>query len=150
MTSAATRDGPAGSRRGWAVGGLALAMGLLLTGCSLIPEPKADPTRYYVLTTATAAPASAGGLGTLQLRPVEVAGYLRNPAMVVRRGEHEIEFRDVARWGEPLELGIARVLGEELRARGVPVSSTYTESVRATFGPSSEIPHPRTSFEPPP
>ena len=38
--------------------------------------------------------------------------------MIVRRGDNEIEFREYARWGEPLELGIGRVLREELMARG--------------------------------
>ena len=54
----------------------------------------------------------------MQLRPVEVAGYLRSRPLIVRRGDNEIEFREYARWGEPLEQGIGRVLREELRARG--------------------------------
>jgi uncharacterized lipoprotein YmbA len=44
--------------------------------------------------------------------------------MVVRRGASEIEFREHARWGEPLEQGIARVLSAELRARGVNIVPT--------------------------
>jgi uncharacterized lipoprotein YmbA len=95
--------------------GLALA----LAGCSLLPEPKADPTKFYVLTTPATPVAAARVTTVVQLRPVEVAGYLRSPALVVRRGENEIEFRDQARWGESLDLGIARVLKEELRARGI-------------------------------
>ena len=38
--------------------------------------------------------------------------------MIVRRGKNEIEFREFAQWGEPLDLGIGRVLREELVARG--------------------------------
>jgi uncharacterized lipoprotein YmbA len=101
------------------LGGLALT----LAGCSLLPEPKADPTKFYVLTTPAAPAAVASVTTVVQLRPVEVAGYLRSPALVVRRGENEIEFRDLARWGEPLELGIARVLKEELRARGIEAAA---------------------------
>lgn len=41
--------------------------------------------------------------------------------MVVRRGASEIEFREHARWGEPLEQGVARVLSAGLRARGMNV-----------------------------
>ena len=55
------------------------------------------------------------------VRPIELAGYLRSPPLVVRRGDHEIEFREYARWGEPLEQGIGRVLREELRGRGAAV-----------------------------
>lgn len=94
---------------------------LLSAGCTLLPEPRPDPTRYYVLTTQPAAAAPAGGSAAVQLRPIEVAGYLRNRPMVVRRGASEIEFREHARWGEPLEQGIARGLSAELRARGVNV-----------------------------
>lgn len=94
---------------------------LLLSGCSLLPEPRPDPTRFYVLA-ADASPAVAPGGPAVQLRAVEVAGYLRNRPMVVRRGGSEIEFRDHARWGEPLEQGVARVLSSGLRARGVNIA----------------------------
>jgi uncharacterized protein len=57
------------------------------------------------------------------LRPVEVAGYLRDRSLVLRRGENEIERREFAIWAEPLEQGIARVLREELLRRGVDVST---------------------------
>lgn len=89
------------------------------TGCTLLPEPKPDPTRYFVLAAPEAASAAPVVTATVWLRPVEVASYLRNRPIVVRRGENEIAFRDHARWGEALELGIGRVLREELLARGV-------------------------------
>lgn len=38
--------------------------------------------------------------------------------MIVRRGNNEIEFREYARWGEALDLGIARVLRERLLSSG--------------------------------
>jgi uncharacterized protein len=88
-------------------------------GCSFVPDPKADPTRFYVLS-ASAAPAAGprGQAPTVQLRPIELASYLRSRALIVRRGEHEIQFREFAHWGEPLDLAIGRVLREELLARG--------------------------------
>jgi uncharacterized lipoprotein YmbA len=96
-----------------------LALGLLAaTGCSLLPEPKPDPTRYFVLASPEAVPAEPG-TAAVWLRPVEIASYLRSRPIVVRRGENEIAFRDLARWGEPLDLGVGRVLREELLARGV-------------------------------
>ncbi|MFM9092793.1 MAG: membrane integrity-associated transporter subunit PqiC [Verrucomicrobiota bacterium] len=86
-------------------------------GCSLLPAPKPDPTRFFVLAAepGEAAPAR----GSVVLRPVEVPAYLRQPALVVRRGGHEVAFREAARWGEPLEQGLARVLGENLRRLGL-------------------------------
>jgi len=94
-----------------------LVAGAAGAGCSLLPAPKPDPTRFFVLAAepGEAAPAR----GTVALRPVEVPAYLRQPALVVRRGGHEVTLREAARWGEPLEQGLARVLGENLRRLGV-------------------------------
>ena len=65
------------------------------------------------------------------LRPVELASYLKSRPILVRRGGNEIEFREFARWGEPLELGVARLLREELLASGT-VIAVVNHSSRAT------------------
>lgn len=92
---------------------------LLLAGCRIVPEPQADPTRFYVLAGPTVGlPAAAAGAPVVQVRAIEVADYLKGRPLVVRRGGHEIEFREYARWGEPLEAGVGRILREELLARG--------------------------------
>ncbi len=92
---------------------------LLLAGCSIpIPQAELDPTRYFVLSTTARAAAPTSSEPVVHLRRVEVATYLDARPMIVRRGENEIEFREFARWGEPLDLGIGRVLREELLARG--------------------------------
>ena len=101
-----------------------------LTGC--LPRPLADPTRFYVLSTETALATPGSGAPTIQLREVELAAYLQSRPVIVRRGENEIEFREFALWGEPLELGIARVLREELLARGA--AGGVTTSSRRTSG----------------
>jgi len=88
--------------------------------CSLLPAPKPDPTRFFVLAAENGEAAPARG--TVALRPVEVPAYLRQPALVVRRGGHEVSLRQTARWGEPLEQGLARVLGENLRRLGVTLA----------------------------
>lgn len=107
---------------------------LAAAGCSIVPEAKTDPMRFYVLSTAAAGAAAPTGGPTVQLREVELASYLRSRPMVVRRGENEVEFRDFARWGEPLEAGVARVLREELLARGaagaVLTAGTRRESAK--------------------
>jgi uncharacterized protein len=93
---------------------------LFLGGCSLpLPQAQNDPTKFYVLSATTPAVAASGAnaVPTVRLRPIELATYLQSRPMIVRRGENEIEFREFARWGEPLEQGIGRVLREELLAR---------------------------------
>jgi uncharacterized lipoprotein YmbA len=98
---------------------MAVAAGLLLGGCSLLPQAQVDPTRFFVLSATTEATvAPAGKAPVVHLRPVELASYIKAKPIIVRRGNNEIEFREFARWGEPLELGIGRVLREDLVARG--------------------------------
>jgi uncharacterized lipoprotein YmbA len=106
-----------------ACGGGALALLLAVAaGCSL-PQAQPDLTRYYVLTAvapaagATAAPAEPVG-PRVYLRAVTVPEYLRGRIMVVRLGQNEVRYVDDARWAEPLEPGLARVLREDLAARG--------------------------------
>jgi uncharacterized lipoprotein YmbA len=96
---------------------------LALGGCLSVPIPQAeaDPARFFVLSTVTPSAAAAPNLpatAALRLQHVEVASYLRSRPMIVRRGENEIQFREFARWGEPLDVGIGRVLREELLAQG--------------------------------
>jgi uncharacterized lipoprotein YmbA len=96
---------------------LSAAVCLLATSCSLpMPQAQNDPTRLYVLSIPHGAAASPDDANApvVRLRPIEIASYLRAREMVIRRGENEIDFREFARWGEPLEQGIARVLREEL------------------------------------
>lgn len=92
-----------------------------VAGCSsLIPQPQVDPTRFYLLsmTPGAAMTPASGKAPVIFIRPVELASYIRAKPVIVRRGDNEIEFREYARWGEPLELGIGRVLREDLVARG--------------------------------
>lgn len=86
---------------------------LTLSGCSLLPKPAPDPTRHYVLTgPAPAGPNADAKQGALKvgLRSVQIAPYLDAKSMIVRRGDNEIDYRDYARWAEPLANGINRML----------------------------------------
>lgn len=91
---------------------------LFLGACSILPEPVADPTRYYVLgTSAPAEPPTGLPKGTLHigLRAVELPLYLRNNrTLVVRSGTNEVRYQDIARWAEPLDLSIQRALRDRL------------------------------------
>ncbi len=106
------------SRRvGLATLGALLALGL--AGCSLFPAPRVDPTRHYVLGGSEAlAPETTSGRGSLKvgLRTVRVVPYLDGKAMIVRLGENEIDYRDYARWAEPLSVGVGRLVQARLLA----------------------------------
>ena len=121
------------SRKKGMAGVLAGVAGLVLGGCSLLPQAQTDPTRFFVLSVQSVTPeaAPAGKSPVVHLRPVEVASYIKAKPIIVRRGDNEIEFREFARWGEPLELGIGRVLREDLVARGA-AGTVLAAGLRAT------------------
>ncbi len=99
------------------------------SGCSLLPEPKSDPTRYYVLGGAGAAdeaPAKAEGGLVVGLRAVQVPAYLGGKAMIVRSHGNEIDYRDFSRWAEPLDAAISLRVADRLKqAPGVARVLTY-------------------------
>lgn len=121
------------SRKKGMAGVLAGVAGLVLGGCSLLPQAQTDPTRFFVLSVQSVTPeaAPAGKSPVVHLRPVELASYIKAKPIIVRRGDNEIEFREFARWGEPLELGIGRVLREDLVARGA-AGTVLAAGLRAT------------------
>jgi uncharacterized protein len=94
--------------------------GLLLlgvAGCTLIPAPKVDPTRYYVLTgPAFDEPGvrEMGGTLVVGLTSVTVAPYLNGKAMIVRGAANEIAYQDFARWAEPLDVSVGRMIAARL------------------------------------
>ena len=113
---------------------------LLLSGCSIpLPQAESDPTRFYVLSPSGGpAVAPAAGAPSIHLRPIEIASYLTARPIIVRRGENEIQFREFARWGEPLDLGIGRVLREELLARGA-ASAVHAPGLRSPGGDNDQV-----------
>ena len=115
--------------------GLASQFGiaLLLASCSIpLPKAEGDPTRFFVLSTSAASMAApvAEGAPALHLRQIELASYLNARPIIVRRGDNEIQFREFARWGEPLDFGIGRILREELLSRGA-ASAVLVPGLRA-------------------
>lgn len=104
---------------------ITLAAALLaIAGCSIVPQPKADPTRYYVLTTPAAnnTPQASGNETIsskpfLALRAIEIPAYLRTRQNIaVRHGTNEIVYQEFSRWAETLEAGITRIVSERLIA----------------------------------
>ena len=84
---------------------------LLSAGCFALSR-KSPPIRYYALGATAAAPTQ--GTLTLGLRRADVAAYLGNPGIVVRRGENEMTASEFHRWSEPLDEAINRVVAVRL------------------------------------
>lgn len=105
---------------------------LALSGCNILPAPQADNTRYFVLESA-AGPAAESGAVRLGLRRVEVPAYLKSKAIVSRAGNNELRYADTARWAEPLEAGIARVLRDQLGARAAVSTYPFPAQVERDF-----------------
>ncbi len=103
---------------------------LMLTGCSILPAPKTDPTRYYVLTspssTEAAAPDRAEGTLVLGVKRIEIVPYLNGKDMVVRERGNEITYNSFARWAEPLTASISRALVGSL-VQSDKVSRVYAQ-----------------------
>ena len=89
-----------------------------LGGC-LNTSPVADSRQFYVLESG---PASYETISIEEvdsivgLKPIRLPAYLRDPRVVVRKSETEIGQSEVFRWGEPLGLGLQRVIRSNLDA----------------------------------
>lgn len=109
--------------------GLLSAVVLSLAGCSLVPAPVSDPTRYYVLTGRgfeTAPAAKQEGALILGVKRIEIAPYLNGKDMVVREAGNEITYNSFSRWAEPLTTSIARTLAGRL-ATADKVGRVYSQ-----------------------
>jgi uncharacterized protein len=108
---------------------LTAALGLMvLAGCSVVPEPQADLTRYYVLgdTVAESGTSKTSSGLVIGLSNVQLPAYLDKGAVVVRRAGNELVYNDYARWAEPLADGLGRIVRGQLLA-SPRVSRVFTE-----------------------
>jgi uncharacterized lipoprotein YmbA len=85
----------------------ALLVGLVLAACNPL-KPQEDPTRFYFLTLIESSEAddlvqmdAAIGVGPVSLTP-----YLKRTPIATRVGEHEVEYSQIDRWAEPLDIVI--------------------------------------------
>lgn len=83
---------------------------LAVGGCSSL-MPQEDPTRFYVLKDVVPS-RSLGVEKTLSvgIGRVRISDYLQSPKIVIRKGEHELAYSDIHRWGEDLDGAIGRSL----------------------------------------
>lgn len=98
---------------------LGALLSLAPAGCSILPKPVEDPTRYYLLGNAPGADnptvAPKGNLH-VGIRAVDLPVYLRSTrTIVVRNGANEVRYQDYARWAEPLDLAVQRTIRDRLQ-----------------------------------
>jgi uncharacterized protein len=93
-----------------------VALACLSVGCSIL-APQPDRSRTFVLTSAPEEGGGRGGGGaalSVGIGPVVVPNYLTRSEIVRRSGENRLVYDQDQLWGEPLEQGFRRVLGEDL------------------------------------
>lgn len=93
----------------WRLPGILLLLALLMSCAS--PEPP----RYFTLK-ALATPVTGDSGLSLGLRPVQVPEYLRRNTIVRESENNRLELLTGARWAEPLEDGLRRVIALNLAA----------------------------------
>ena len=96
--------------------GLAVALGLMVSGCSLLTgAPGTSPNRYYVLTEATDLRQIAH-LPDLRLGvgPIQLPDYLDRLAITTRRQPNRVVYSEVDRWAESLDGNVQRILAADL------------------------------------
>jgi uncharacterized lipoprotein YmbA len=87
----------------------ALTLLLLAAGC----VGTSPPVTYVQLTTASSEAGTAPGPSIL-VDAVQVPDYLLRNQLLRRVDDHELRYDATARWAEPLDLGVQRVIAGNL------------------------------------
>jgi uncharacterized lipoprotein YmbA len=98
---------------------IALLLSLLvMSGCLGLGKGTVVSTKMYVLRALDTAERqdAVAGLDALiiGIGPVKMAAYLKRPQIITRVDDNEVRLADFARWAEPLEDGIPKVLAENV------------------------------------
>ncbi len=103
-----------------------VVFGVLAGGClNLKPQP--NPTRQFTLSKIETDPIVSslnGNAPTIGFRRIGIPEYLKSNKIALRESIHEINYLPFHRWAEPLESGVARLLGEYLVITGT-ASATF-------------------------
>lgn len=98
----------------------AIAIASLVAGCTIL-APRTDDTRYFILSSETAAadafPLASGERVTVGVGPVTIPGYLDRPEVVTRTSATELKVSNNERWGERLRSNVATVLSQDLSSQ---------------------------------
>ena len=92
---------------------------LLLGGCISLPNSPMSPTpRFYMLSAINETQVSKKINITpgviIGVGPVKIPEFLDRPQMVTKDKEGILKFDEFDRWGESLDLGVARLIREDL------------------------------------
>ena len=99
------------------VGCIALTLG----GCISLPNSPISPTPRFYMLSATGDHQISKKIDITSdllvgIGPVKIPEYLNRPQMVTLSKEKMLQFAQFDRWGEPLDLGVARLIREDLTA----------------------------------
>jgi len=90
-------------------------LGPLLVAC--VTLRRTEEARFFVLRAEAppvAGEAAGAPEGAIGLLPVRLPGHLNRPQLVTESGPNELIINEFARWAEPLEPALSRVLAENL------------------------------------
>jgi hypothetical protein len=108
-----------------------MAGALFLTGC-LNLKPAPDNTRNFLLTATDQASGSTNAAGlSVGLGPVRLPAHTSSSWIAIRNGPNELKYSETARWAEPLDRNVQRVLGANLRNHS-GISSVFLGTWPAT------------------
>jgi hypothetical protein len=122
-----------------------VALTALATGCLPMPHDT-PPPRRWVLSTGTESLQIDAFSSSLGVGPVEMPRYLDRAEIVQRLGPNEIRANGFEIWGEPLDLGVRRVLATEL-AQQVPGLLVVPFPWKGTARPDQRLTLVVTRFE---
>ena len=96
---------------------LVLTLTVFALASCIIPESNHVEPDFYLLsnTVQDQNQSKFNEDHSFYLREIELPEYLKDSRLVLRPTPHTIKFRELDRWGEPLEDGIARVLAMNLQ-----------------------------------
>jgi uncharacterized lipoprotein YmbA len=98
---------------------LALALiGLMHAGCGAF-SPRADPSRFFTLSTSAELQALARDAGnpegiSVGIGPIKFPGYLDRQEIMFRTAQNRFEVLENDRWAEPLDENFTRVISQNL------------------------------------
>jgi uncharacterized lipoprotein YmbA len=94
---------------------------LLGAGCSIVPAPQPDSTRYFILNAVAPAGGDQGAMASsaepklaIGLGPINFPDYLARSEIVTRGTGDEVEVSSNDRWAESLDITFKRILSHDL------------------------------------